>query len=290
MGNQQFKCPSETVYGAVPMTCVMSCPSAYELRMVDGAQRCVHRVDPSATVQLRAQPAVGRDKDDNSSFTIESLKTKDPDAYSRYSAEQTRFNRELKDTNARVDRQAEIDEAERDVVAAAGTAAQETANQRYLELTNTPDVVQAMHRSKIESDVNEFINEYQFLNAQMNQQQQTLDLVNSVKDNLLTVKDDMEYSVGTFSKQISDIRNQININRKSHQLANDYGRWLSVGLNVFIVLALIFLLFTVGRQATKSFTTSSTPAAVRPAASEDTNAFFSAFSRWAASATGNEKK
>jgi hypothetical protein len=119
----------------------------------------------------------------------------------------------------------------------------------------------------------------------MHQQQQTLDLVNSVKDNLLTVKDDMEYSVGTFSKQISDIRNQININRKSHQLANDYGRWLSIGLNVFIVLALIFLLFTVGRQAIKSFTTP-----VRPTASEDTNAFFSALSRWAASATGNEKK
>jgi hypothetical protein len=252
--------------------------------MVDGAQRCVHRVDPSATVQLRAQPAVGRDKDDNSSFTIDSLKTNEPDSYSRYSAEQTRFNKELEYTNARVNRQVEIDEAERDVVAAAGTAAQETANQRYLELTNSPDVVQAMHRSKIESDVNEFINEYQFLNAQMHQQQQTLDLVNSVKDNLLTVKDDMEYSVGTFSKQISDIRNQININRKSHQLANDYGRWLSIGLNVFIVLALIFLLFTVGRQATKSFTGSSTPTPIRPAASEDTNAFFSAFSRWAASA------
>ena len=290
MGNTQFKCPSETVYGAVPMTCVMSCPATYELRMVDGAQRCVHRVDPSATVQLRAQPTIGREKDDNSSFTIESLKTTDPDAYSRYSAERTRFNKELADTNALVDRQAEIHEAERNVVAAAGTAAQESANQRYLELTQSPDTVEALHRSKIESDVNGYLSEYQFLNAQMQQQQQTLDLVNSVKDNLLTVKDDMEYSVGTFSKQISDIRNQININRKSHQLANDYGKWLSVGLNVFIVLALIFLVFTVGSKAIKGVSTSTSTTPVRPAASEDTNAFFSAFSRWAASATTNEKR
>lgn len=258
MGNIQFKCPSDTVYGAAPLSCVIACPPTYDLRMVDGSQRCVNKVDPDATIHLVPQAAVARKMDDRQIFSISELKDSNPDAYYRYVAEQERFDKEKEKADAQVSHKAQVDAAARDVLAANG--ADEAANARYSSLTDDPNALNVMYENQIRKDTDRFISEYQFLNNQVLQQQQTLDLVNGVKDNIGTVKDDLEYSVGTFSKQISDIRNQININRKTHEQALDYGKWLGIGLNVLIVLALLYLLFTVGRRAMKGATLPSNPA------------------------------
>jgi hypothetical protein len=258
MGNAQFKCPTETVYGAAPLSCVMACPDTYELRMVDGAQRCVNKVDPDATIHLVPQAAVMRGLDNHSLFSISELKDSNPDAYTRYTAEQERFKEDKEKADAQVSHKAKVDAAARDVLAANG--ADEAANARYSALTDDPNALDVMYANQIKKDTDRFISEYQFLNNQVLQQQQTLDLVNGVKDNIGTVKDDLEYSVGTFSKQISDIRNQININRRTHDQALDYGKWLGIGLNVLIVLALLYLLFTVGRRAMNGATLPSNPA------------------------------
>lgn len=278
MGNAQFKCPTETVYGAAPLSCVMACPPAYELRMVEGAQRCVNKVDPDATIHLVPQAAVMRPFDDHSLFSIEDLRKSNVDAFIRYSAEQARFSEDQEKADAQVSHKAQVDAAARDVLAANG--GDEAANARYSSLTDDPNAVNVMYANQIKKDTSRFISEYQFLNNQVLQQQQTLDLVNGVKDNIGTVKDDLEYSVGTFDKQISDIRNQININRKTHDQALDYGKWLGIGLNVFIVLALLYLLFTVGRRAMKGATLPSNPAS--PPNTGNGGDFMGAFAKYIA--------
>ena len=278
MGNIQFKCPTETVYGASPLSCVMACPDTYELRMFEGSQRCVNKVDPTATIHLIPQAAVSRKIDDRQMFSIGELKDSNPDVYIRYVAEKERFEKEREKADAQVSHKAKVDAAARDVLAANGS--DEDANARYSALTDDPDAVNAMHENQIRKDTDRFISEYQFLNNQVLQQQQTLDLVNGVKDNIGTVKDDLEYSVGTFSKQISDIRNQININRKTHDQALDYGKWLGIGLNVLIVLALLYLLFTVGRRAMKGATLPSNPAS--PPNTGNGGDFMGAFAKYIA--------
>jgi hypothetical protein len=65
------------------------------------------------------------------------------------------------------------------------------------------------------------------------------------------VKDDLEYSVGTFDKQISDIQNQINKNKRVHEQAVDYGAWMLFGLNIAVVLALIYTIWVLGSTFTK---------------------------------------
>ena len=269
MGNQQFKCPAGTTYGAAPMSCVMSCPDDYELRMVEGAQRCVSKTDPAITVHLVAQPMVMRPLDNHAAFTISDI---DPtsDIGVRYVAEQKRFNEELALANLNIDHQKQVNAAAKAVLAAGGN--DEVANAKYSSLTKDPNALDAMYREEIRKDSDKFISDYQFLNNQAMQQQQTLDLINSVKDNLVSVKDDMEYSVGTFDKQISDIRNQININKKTREQATDYGKWIGVGLNFAIVLALLFMLFIVGRKVMGSTRISlgTADAPARPAASEHT--------------------
>jgi len=284
MGNAQFKCPSDTVNGISPLSCVMPCPESYELRTADGAQRCVSTIDPSASIHLMPLAAVQRKADDTAPFRIDALKGVDDDAYTRYNVERTRFNKERAKADLRVDHQAQIDAAARDVLAAGGN--DETANAKYSALTKDPDALNVMYQTQIEKDKNRFIGDYQFLTNQVYQQQQTLDLINNLKDSVFSVKDDMEYSVGTFNKQIGDIRNQININRRIRQQATDYGTWLNTGLNVLIVLALLYLVFTVGRRAFRgvSMQSDTLGAPARPAASDETNAIFGALGKYLASA------
>lgn len=285
MGNVQFKCPSDTVNGISPLSCVMPCPESYELRTADGAQRCVSTIDPSASIHLMPMAAVQRKSDDSAPFKIEQLKGVDDDAYNRYAAEKIRFDKERAKADLQVDHQAQIDAAAREVLAAGGS--DDAANARYSSLTKDPDALNVMYQTQIEKDKGKFISDYQFLTNQVYQQQQTLDLIDNLKDSVFTVKDDMEYSVGTFDKQIGDIRNQININRRIRQQATDYGSWLNTGLNVLIVLALLYLVFTVGRRALRGVNTQETTlgAPARPAASEETNAIFGALGKYLASAT-----
>jgi hypothetical protein len=266
MGNTlaALKCPSETTFGETPFACVMTCPDGYERRTMNGALRCVNKVNPSATVQLIPQAAVNRAAKEEGAptpspvFTIEDLKEWDIDAYVRFTAEQRRFQSDLRSANLRVSHRAQVDAAARRVLETHGN--DESANTKYAELVSDPDELKEIYNQMITKETDKFISEYQFLNNQSFQQQQTLDLVNSVKDNVGSVKDDMEYSVGTFNKQISDIRNQININRKTQAIAMDYGKWLNTGLNIILVLALLFLIFTVGRRAFRSPSLPSNPA------------------------------
>ena len=273
MGNKQPKCPIGTTYGAAPMSCVMSCPTGYELRMVEGAQRCVSKIDTEVSVHLVPLPAVMRDKDDNSAFEIASLDT-GSDEYLRYSAEKTRFHEELAVANVKVDHQKAVDAAEANMRATAGTPGAEAAGAAYVALTKDANAQNVLYESQAQAKIDKFLSDYQFLRNQSHQQQMTLDLVNTVKDKLFTVKDDMEYSVSTFDKQISDIRNQINVNKTTQQQATDYGKWIGVGLNFAIVLALLFMIFVIGRKAmgVSSFSPPAGPlgAPARPPASEHT--------------------
>ena len=243
MGDYQYKCPLETTLGAYPQSCVMTCPTSFELRTVNGAQRCVSTLNTNVYAHLVPQPAVRRAASDNSSFEIDDLDHSSED-YVRYFAEKQRFARDIARATTLVTNQTAAD-----------------ANDQYA--------------TEIQAATDKYISEYHFLQNQATQQQSTLDLITSVKDNMFTVKDDMEYSVSTFDKQISDIRNQININKRTRQQATDYGTWIGVGLNFAIVLALLFLLFVFGQKilGMKSILPSSSGqlgAPARPAASEHT--------------------
>ena len=281
MGNYQFKCPSETTSGPAPLSCVMTCPEGFELTAV-GGPRCVHKDDPDVSIHLIAQPAVPRAMNDNSIFSIMDLKTTHPDAYVRYTKEFDRFVKEKAIAISNVDHAKEVEAASAAVLAAAGKeqSVVDAAAARYLEVTGDPDAaaytINRGIKTELDKNTGRFIDEYRFLSNQSKQQQDTMDLISSVKDNLFMVKDDLEFSVGTFDKQVSDIQNQINKNKRIHEQAVDYGAWMLMGLNIAVVLALIFAVFILGRgllKFGKGVASSSTSSTRQP--SEDTASFFS---------------
>ena len=289
MGNQQFKCPVEAIPAMAPLSCVMDCsnakPAAFEMRTVDGAQRCVSKDDPDISVSLIPQQMVLRPVSDNSLFSIDSLKTSNQEAYTRYSAEFERFSKEMSTAQGKVSRKKQVDTAVKNLEEAAPGEATHIAKSKYMELTGDPETVtrQLDEAAKMDAEKskNEFISEYQFLRNQSDQQQNTLDLIQSVKDNLFTVKDDMEFSVNTFSKQVDEIRNQITMNRQKRKHTVDYAAWMSAGLNIAIVLALLFVVFVVGRKAMARVSPSQPTVLPSrpPTASPETTAFFNSFTK-----------
>ena len=269
MGNQQFKCPTEaTPTPGAPFTCVISCidPSGknkFELRNVDGSPRCVSKDDPDVSVNLVPVPVVQRS--DTKAFSIDSLKSTDEEAYGRYSKEFDRFKAEMVVAAGNIDRDREIQAASAAVLAAAGRdqATVDAAAANYLRVTGNPDAaaytVDRGIRKDLDTATDRFVEEYRFLMNQSNQQQDTLDLITTVKDNLFSVKDDLEYSVGTFDKQISDIQNQINKNKRVHEQAVDYGAWMMFGLNIAVVLALLYTIWVLGSKFTKKTPSTTAP-------------------------------
>jgi hypothetical protein len=300
MGNQQFKCPVETTPGMAPMTCVMACPDGFELRIVEGGQRCVSKDDPSVTIHLIPQPSVFRPIGDESILKIGDLDQK-TDVGARYAVEADRFGKEAKVAIASIDHEKQVALAAEALKSAPLGEATDAAKARYMELTGDPESVayqrDQVANTEVAKTTERYISDFQFLNSQNKQQQSTLDLITSVKDNIFAVKDDVEYSVGTFDKQVNEIRNQINMNKRKHEQSIDYGKWLSIGLNIAIVLALIFAIFTVGRKimsrtASSMSSSSSQGAPARPIASPETTEFFNTFTHHltsSASATSAKK-
>jgi hypothetical protein len=272
----------------------MTCPTGFELKTVEGGPRCVSKDDPEVSIHLIPQGVVGRPSDDNSLFSIDDLKSKNPDAFVRYSIERERFAKETGIAIGNIDRSKQIKAASDAVLAAAGKdqATVDAAAARYLEVTGDTDAAEYTITRGIKTELNKstsrFVDEYQFLSNQSKQQQDTMDLISTVKDNLFMVKDDLEFSVGTFGKQVSDIQNQINMNKRRHQQAVDYGSWMLFGLNISIILALLFAAFTLVRLLFKkvSFGSSSSGSPTRPP-SDHTADIFKSFEEYLASKTAS---
>jgi len=97
--------------------------------------------------------------------------------------------------------------------------------------------------------VDGYIAQYNGIQEKKNQQQSTIDVVNGVRDKILTVKDDLTFSVSTFQKQIGDIKNQINKDKiEQTQSITAASSWVDTFLNWVIALVTIVAIVLLGRR------------------------------------------
>ena len=82
------------------------------------------------------------------------------------------------------------------------------------------------------------------LQGQKNQLQKSLDLMTSAKGLYSGVSDDLHYSVDQFTKNITDLQNQINITNRKIASPSWYP-WLDMFLNVMLVLVLLYAIYVV---------------------------------------------
>jgi membrane-associated HD superfamily phosphohydrolase len=97
--------------------------------------------------------------------------------------------------------------------------------------------------------VDGYVARYNDIQAKKNQQRSTIEVVDGVRDKILTVKDDLVFSVSTFQKQIDDIRNQINKNKaKQSQTIAAASSWVDTFLNWVIALVTLVAIVLLGRK------------------------------------------
>jgi hypothetical protein len=100
--------------------------------------------------------------------------------------------------------------------------------------------------------VDNYLNAYSNIVSLKDQQQQTIDAVNGVKDNVIGVTDDMRFSVASFEKQLTEIKNQIEIDKKKKVIeVSNYSSWFNLIMNILIALVTCVAIFFVAKAVMK---------------------------------------
>jgi hypothetical protein len=259
------QCPS----GFVPYNgaCVKECPNNFQFLTGNNQPRCAYTGDPTKSVLLTPVPAVVPEPG-KPLPTLEEMKTKDPGRYARFNGEMDRFNSELAILMKTIDKRIQVDNAFKALQAAEDARDQapeayQMARTAYYTLTKGPEWVDEEKKRIAAAEVDPELQRYRtaLKDAQerTNVQQRTQDVMRSVKDGVLSLKDDVQYTTKTFQDQIDKLKNQINIERRGREKAvgeeTPFYKWIDAVLNVLIVIGLLFAAYTLWTKLSKPRTT-----------------------------------
>jgi thiol:disulfide interchange protein len=257
---------------ATPFTCVVQCPTAqgFDTRNVNGEAFCVYRDRPSSRLLLKQAPATQM-KDGQPYPTLERLQTENPALYQQYKTIKEDYDKNMPLIVAQIDKNTRLDDAFKALQTAENVRDQspqayQDARIRYYTLLRGENWVNEESQRISAAEANPKVNQYRQvqndLKTRLNQQQQTIDVVNSVKDKVLSMKDDFTYTTNTFSKQIAELKNQIEIEKKKTVAEKvEMQSWIDLLLNILITILVFGLLITIVRktmnkQPTTTYTSS----------------------------------
>jgi hypothetical protein len=88
------------------------------------------------------------------------------------------------------------------------------------------------------------------VNVRTQEQQKTIDVVNGIKDKVLSLKDDFKYSVSTFSDQLEKVKIQLNMENRGRakEEKDQTWIWVDLGLNILLVAVLVYAVYTLVRR------------------------------------------
>jgi len=253
MGN----CPSEFMVSPVAFgSCVVPCPAQknYELQVGgNGVLSCVYAADKTISVPLLPVPAIQKP---GPPFSYKEL----PNSLI-YENELKRFSDAIAVTDANIDKQIRINAAFKklqDAENARDTApdAYQNARVAYYTLVKGDTWVNEeknrIANTEAQPVINDLIGKYQTIKYRRSQQQAVIDSMNNVKESVISVKDDLGFSVSNFKRQIEDIKNQINKDKREQSVELIKATtWIEVLLNWLIALASLIAIFFLVRYLSR---------------------------------------
>jgi len=263
-------CPSEFTLHPNGSSCVLQCPTAknYEMTSSGSMVSCTHTADKTISVQLMPVPMYpyfenifgARRYDDRAyspNLTYKMLPNKQV-----YQNEVDRFASAIAIADEKISRNDKLNTAFRsmqDAENARDTApdAYQTARVAYYTLLKGDTWIEEeknrVANAEAQPVINNFLDKYKGLQYTRSRQQAVIDSMNNVKQSVLGVKDDLDFSVSNFQKHLEDIKNQINKDKRDQdiQLAKATS-WIEVLLNWLIVLASLIAIFFLGRYLMRS--------------------------------------
>ena len=225
MGNAQSggftlpKCP--TPFESIGnLSCVMPCPTekGFERRSANGGFQCVYKADPQHSVALNTVSAAVF-----AGNTLPDLQKADGNAYSGFVKERDRFVNEIIVLDGKIDKSVKLKDAfqrlqdAENVRDQAPTAYQQARSSYYTLLkgeTWKEEERQRVLKAEVDPIANKFVEEKNTSIRQFENQRKTVDVVDGLKDKVLSLKDEVKYAADTFKSQLNKVQDAINRERR----------------------------------------------------------------------------
>ncbi len=256
IAGSSLSCPSGFVASPSGMTCVLPCPESknYEMSSTGSTLFCTHKGDKTVRVPLTAVPMYMAGGQGQPPMNANPVVLPNNQVYS---AEINRFNNAMAVADANIDKQTKINTAFNSLQAAENARdvapdAYQQARIAYYTLikgdTWINDEKTRIGKVEAEPVIRNYLSNYSELSQQINTHKSTIETVNGIKDKVLTVKDDLQYSVSAFQRQLDAIRNQMNINKKKQiETVQQTTSTIDTVLNWLMILGTFLAIFFVVR-------------------------------------------
>lgn len=251
-------CPSGFVKSPTTMfSCVIECPQTqgFSLRNVNNEAYCVYNDKPEVRILLKHASAFDGKKPPP---TMEEIQSNYPAIYQQYKTAKDDFDKNFPIVRSKIEKDEQLKDAFRALQTAENVRDQspqgyQDARIRYYTLLRGEGWLDEEKTRIANAEATPKVNEYtqmrEDLSRRLNQQQQTIDITTAVKDKVLSMKDDFAYTTNAFSKQISDLKNQINIERKRSEAEKvEAFSWIDLVLNILLTIFAFAFLIAVIRK------------------------------------------
>ena len=250
-----MSCPAEYTLTPAGTACTVTCPSTFQrITGSSGEFQCKATSDPTVVFPLTPMPLLPT----GVTFSVTG-NTANTEAWANnYRNDYVNFKSNLDTAKSKLNNQGQatvLFQQMQDAANGTSPDAYEAARVAYYSFVNgTQWVEQEKNRVAVREAqpvIDNYQTRYNQLQLLKNQQKSTIDIVNGVKDNLLSVQDDLEFGVKEFGKQIEDIRNQINMNKHVKQdsvssiVPTTFAQWWDAILNILIVVATMVAIYSV---------------------------------------------
>lgn len=259
----------------------MSCPAdkGFENRVVSGQPQCAYKYDTTKLVNLTPIEWVPY----NWQYapppppTVDSLRTSNPGLYAKYKTESDRATGAIDILVANLNKQKRIDDAFRGLQAAENARAMapgayQQARNAYYTLLNgdtwKSSEQERVAQAEVDPGIQQFRRTLADVQTRQSQQQKTIDVVDGLRDKVLSIKDDFKYSTDTLQRQVTKIKDQITFDRRKRVEQSSDSKWdlLDKGLNYAIIAVLLLVVWKIYQTyfAGPSSGSSSTPPTPAP--------------------------
>lgn len=260
-------CPVGFVSGATGQ-CVPSCPTSDGLdnRIVNNEPRCVYRQDETKFFALKQSPIVTLNSPLDFAPTVAWLQTNRPALYTAYTDAQSDYNTKRALLLGQISKSQQVSDAFRELQVAEnarGTDPQayQSARNRYYTLTQgdawAASERQRLLNSEVLPEITPYIQSINFMAERQTQQQGTKTAVDAVKTKLISLKDDFKTTTGTLMKQVNELRNQIEIEkRRAITQQAETSSWF---INMMLIVVSLVVIVMLGRRVWSTATKVSGP-------------------------------
>lgn len=245
--------------------CVYDCTQSamFTLTTEGGQAKCVYTPDTTKFVTLNPLNAIPIPTNATGTPpvpTLQALQTEDPPRFTLYNNELTRVNTAITTLLGTISREQRLHDTFTALQQAEDTRdsnpeGYQLARNAYYTLKNGDDWIDTERQRLLDAEVtpetDRYRSDYEVAMAQKNGQQRTLDIINSVKDRVLSMKDDFQYTTSMFKSQLDKLKSQLNIERRGRQAETSsestttFYKWFNTLLNLCIAVALVYGALTI---------------------------------------------